>query len=122
MKEITPKEKKLLKKARIKELMEVYGTLLSDKEKKVLTLFTDPALTGAAIAKRLKISRQAVHDHIRRGVNKMERCDAKTNMLEKRQKKMKIIAEMEGILSRQKLEEDDVQELNRLVASLKKLE
>jgi len=119
---ITAREKKLLKKARVKELLEVYGTLLTDKEKKILTLYTDPLLNGATIAKKLKISRQAVHDHIRRGINKMERCDAKSKLLDKRKKKLKIIAEIEGMLNKKQLREDEVENLRNLIDNLKALE
>ena len=122
MKELTPREKKLVKKARVKELLEVYKNLLTDKERKILTLYTDPALTGAAIAKKLKVSRQAVHDHIRRGINKMERCEAKSKLLEKKRKKVKIIFEIEGILSRKELTEEDIQKLNKLFSALKELD
>ncbi|MCI4463659.1 MAG: HTH domain-containing protein [Caldisericum sp.] len=122
MKELTPREKKLVKKARVKELLEVYSNLLTDKERKILTLYTDPALTGAAIAKKLKVSRQAVHDHIRRGINKMERCEAKSKLLEKKRKKVKIIFEIEGILSRKELTEEDIQKLNKLFSALKELD
>jgi predicted DNA-binding protein YlxM (UPF0122 family) len=122
MKELTPREKKLVKKARVKELLEVYSNLLTDKERKILTLYTDPALTGAAIAKKLKVSRQAVHDHIRRGINKMERCEAKSKLLEKKRKKVKIIFEIEGILSKKELTEEDIQKLNKLFSALKELD
>jgi len=122
MKELTPREKKLVKKARVKELLEVYSNLLTDKERKILTLYTDPALTGAAIAKKLKVTRQAVHDHIRRGINKMERCEAKSKLLEKKRKKVKIIFEIEGILSRKELTEEDIQKLNKLFSALKELD
>ncbi|MGB9794009.1 sigma factor-like helix-turn-helix DNA-binding protein [Caldisericum exile] len=122
MKNITPREKKLIKKARVKELLEVYSNLLTDKERKILTLYTDPALSGAAIAKKLKVSRQAIHDHIRRGINKMERCETKSKLLEKRRKKMKIFLEIEGILSKKELSKEDVQTLNKLFEQLKDLD
>lgn len=122
MKELTPREKKLARKARVKELLEVYSNLLTDKERKILTLYTDPALTGAAIAKKLKVSRQAVHDHIRRGINKMERCEAKSKLLEKRRKKLKIIFEIESILCKKELNEEDMQKLKKLFANLKELD
>ncbi|MFU2157415.1 MULTISPECIES: sigma factor-like helix-turn-helix DNA-binding protein [Caldisericum] len=122
MKNITPREKKLIKKARVKELLEVYSNLLTDKERKILTLYTDPALSGAAIAKKLKVSRQAIHDHIRRGINKMERCETKSKLLEKRRRKMKIFLEIEGILSKKELSKEDVQTLNKLFEQLKDLD
>jgi len=122
MKEISPREKKLLKKARVKELLEVYASLLTDKEKKMLTLYTDPALSCATIARKLKISRQAVHDHIRRGINKMEGCDVKTKLLDKRKKKLNILMEIEGIISKDELSKEEIAHLRGLIETLRSLE
>lgn len=98
-KKLTGREKKLLKKARVKELIEVYSGLLTDNEKKILTLYTDPNLSGALIARKFNISRQAVHDHIRRALGKMERCESKSHLVVLRKKKLQLILHIEGILS-----------------------
>lgn len=92
---ITPREKKLLKKARIKELMETYPGLLTDKEKKILSLYIDPDMSGALVARRLNVSRQAVHDHIKRATAKMEQCDKRANLVELRKKKIGVIVKIE---------------------------
>jgi hypothetical protein len=52
----------------------------------------------------------------------MERCEAKSKLLEKKRKKVKIIFEIEGILSRKELTEEDIQKLNKLFSALKELD
>ncbi|NCQ52989.1 MAG: HTH domain-containing protein, partial [Caldiserica bacterium] len=86
-KELTPRERKLLKKVRIKELMEVHSGLLTDREKRILTLYSDPNLSGALIARRLNVSRQAIHDHVNRALAKMENCESKMHLLVTRKKR-----------------------------------
>jgi predicted DNA-binding protein YlxM (UPF0122 family) len=97
-KEISAKERKLVKKNRIKELVEAYPGLLTEREKKILILYVDPNNNGALIARNLNISRQAVHDHIRRAIGKMERCDSKAHTVEMRKKAKKLLIELDGIL------------------------
>jgi len=97
-KELTPRERKLLKKVRIKELMEVHSGLLTDREKGILTLYSDPNLSGALIARRLNVSRQAIHDHVNRALAKMENCESKMHLLVTRKKRYSILAELQGVL------------------------
>jgi len=97
-KELTPRERKLLKKVRIKELMEVHSGLLTDREKRILTLYSDPNLSGALIARRLNVSRQAIHDHVNRALAKMENCESKMHLLVARKKRYSILAELQGVL------------------------
>jgi predicted DNA-binding protein YlxM (UPF0122 family) len=97
-KELTPRERKLLKKVRIKELMEVHSGLLTDREKRILTLYSDPNLSGALIARRLNVSRQAIHDHVNRALAKMENCESKMHLLVTRKKRYSIFAELQGVL------------------------
>ncbi|MEF3244768.1 MAG: hypothetical protein K6343_02115 [Caldisericaceae bacterium] len=119
---LSPKEKKLLKKIHIKELLEVYANLLTEKEKRIATLYTDPSLNGSEIARRLKVSRQAVHDIVRRATNKMERCDEKSKLLEKRRKKIKVFLEMENAVNNLITDEAKKNELKKLLETLKRLE
>jgi len=97
-KELTPRERKLLKKARIKELMDVHSGLLTDREKKILTLYSDPNMSGALIARKLNVSRQAVHDHVNRAFAKMENCESKMNLLALRKRRLGILVEIQGAL------------------------
>jgi predicted DNA-binding protein YlxM (UPF0122 family) len=84
-------KKKVEKKSRIKELMDVYPGLLTEKEKRVLKLYMNPGVSGSDVARELEVSRQAVHDHIKRALDRMESCEQTVNFLSKRIKMKKDI-------------------------------
>ncbi|RIE17309.1 hypothetical protein [Candidatus Cryosericum septentrionale] len=79
---ITPgHEKKIKRKEEIGELLEFYSGLLTKKELGVLELYIQPSCSGAEVARKLRISRQAVHDHIRRSLGRMRRCESKLQLI-----------------------------------------
>jgi predicted DNA-binding protein YlxM (UPF0122 family) len=79
---ITPgHEKKIKRKEEIGELLEFYSGLLTKKELGVLELYIQPNCSGAEVARKLRISRQAVHDHIRRSLARMRRCESKLQLI-----------------------------------------
>jgi len=79
---ITPgHEKKIKRKEEIGELLEFYSGLLTRKELGVLELYIQPNCSGAEVARNLRISRQAVHDHIRRSLGRMRRCESKLQLI-----------------------------------------
>jgi predicted DNA-binding protein YlxM (UPF0122 family) len=79
---ITPgHEKKIKRKEEIGELLEFYSGLLTKKELGVLELYIKPNYSGAEVARKLRISRQAVHDHIRRSLGRMRRCESKLQLI-----------------------------------------
>jgi len=79
---ITPgHEKKIRRKEEIQELLEFYSGLLTKKELGVLELYIRPEFSGAEVARMLHISRQAVHDHIRRSLSRMRRCESKLHLI-----------------------------------------
>lgn len=79
---ITPgHEKKIKRKEEIGELLEFYAGLLTKKELGVLDLYIQPSCSGAEVARKLRISRQAVHDHIRRSLGRMRRCESKLQLI-----------------------------------------
>ncbi len=123
---LSGREKKLLKKSRVKELIEVYSGLLTDREKKILALYTDPNMSGALIARKLNVSRQAIHDHIRRAMGKMERCEVRSNLVILRKKKIQLLTQIEGILNSfsESIKDEDkkkVKEALKLIEDLSKI-
>jgi predicted DNA-binding protein YlxM (UPF0122 family) len=74
-------EKKIKRKEEIGELLEFYSGLLTKKESGVLELYIQPDYSGAEVARKLRISRQAVHDHIRRSLGRMRRCENKLQLI-----------------------------------------
>lgn len=53
-------------------LLDCYGSLLTDKQRQLLEGYYDEDLSLAELAEPLGVSRQAVHDSIRRGERQLE--------------------------------------------------
>ncbi len=121
---MTPKERKIIKKMRIQGLMEVYPGLLTDKEKAILKMYIKPGVTGSAVARKFNISRQAVHDHIKRALTRMESCEASVKFLRKRNKREKQIKLIERIAEKIEKEcpalKEEAEQLKKSVNILKK--
>ena len=54
------------------DLLDIYGELLTDKQREMLELYYNDDLSLAEIAEQYEISRQGVHDSIRRGEEALE--------------------------------------------------
>lgn len=54
------------------DLLDIYGELLTDKQRDMLELYYNDDLSLAEIAEQYEISRQGVHDSIRRGEEALE--------------------------------------------------
>jgi uncharacterized protein len=75
---------------RINLLIDIYGKLLTDKQRIVMDLYFDEDLSLAEIAETQAISRNAVHDHIKRTVKILENYEENLQLLNKYQKRMQI--------------------------------
>jgi predicted DNA-binding protein YlxM (UPF0122 family) len=67
----------------IAELFAFYGELLTDKQKDVLTLYCLDDLSLGEIAEDLKISRQGVHDTVKRSSRTLEDYETKLGLMQK---------------------------------------
>ena len=56
-------------------LLDFYGGILNDRQREVMTLYYDDDLSLAEIAEITEISRQGVHDLIKRGESKLNEAD-----------------------------------------------
>ncbi len=63
------------KNLHMSELIDLYGGLLTDKQRDVMELYYNDDLSLAEIAEQYEISRQGVHDSIRRGEESLEHYD-----------------------------------------------
>ncbi|MGB9791669.1 MAG: YlxM family DNA-binding protein [Thermacetogeniaceae bacterium] len=74
----------LLDKAgRIVLLYDIYGNLLTPKQRDVIRLYYEEDLSLGEIAEELKISRQAVYDILKRSEQALERYEEKLGLLER---------------------------------------
>ena len=71
------------KNMRISLLLEIYGNLLTIKQKQILTDFYDNNMSLGEIAENTSTSRQAVNDIIKRSQKILENYESKLMLLEK---------------------------------------
>ena len=118
------KKKKISRKLRLRGLMEVYPGLLTIKERQVLELYTKPNVSGSDVARKLKISRQAVHDHIKRALDRMESCEERVKFLKKRSRRRMDIQKLYDAIKRIAEEnptlEKECEEIDKIVQHIDK--
>ncbi len=71
----------LSKLGRITLLYDFYGSLLTPKQHEVIRLYYEYDLSLGEIAAEFKISRQAVHDILKRAERSLEAYEAKLGLL-----------------------------------------
>ncbi len=91
-------------------LYDYYGDLLTEKQKDVIDLYYNEDLSLAEIAEHSGITRQGVHDSIRRAEQVMREFEDKLGLVRKSVRLSKIADELDnmletGIVSAKKLEE-----------------
>jgi predicted DNA-binding protein YlxM (UPF0122 family) len=91
-------------KIRIARLYDCYGNLLTDRQRNCMERYFYEDLSLAEIADELKVSRQAVHDMLKRAEQLLEKYESKLNFLENKKlenKKIKEIIDELKILSKE---------------------
>lgn len=76
-------------------MLEVYGGMLTSRQKDVMELYYNYDLSLAEIAEQYNISRQGVHDLIKRGEQTLLNTDKRIGILEKRASLRKEFEEIE---------------------------
>ena len=71
------------KNVRIGWLLDFYGEFLTEKQRNLLEMHVNDDLSLAEIAERTGITRQGVHDALRRGSATLEDCESRLGLLER---------------------------------------
>ena len=85
------------KNIRISILCDIYGSLLTDKQKDVLDLYYNDNLSLSEIAEEINITRQAVRDSIVKAEKKLYSFEENLGLMEKMKKQKEIIADLNEI-------------------------
>lgn len=72
---------------RMNQLFSYYQTLLTEKQQGMLSMYYEEDYSLAEIAEHYEISRQAVHDTIKRSEKALEQYEATLKLLERRQQR-----------------------------------
>jgi predicted DNA-binding protein YlxM (UPF0122 family) len=65
---------------RLVQLMDLYGALLTDRQRKFMELHFEEDLSFGEIAREFEVSRQAVHDAVKHAEAALENYDAKLGL------------------------------------------
>lgn len=83
-------------RVRLGRLFDAYGCLLTEKQQKCLELYFCDDLSLAEIADELEVSRQAIHDLIKRVEHTLERYESKLALLARDDHDKKLLEERAG--------------------------
>jgi hypothetical protein len=75
------------KKLRLVDLFDFYGKMLTDKQYEILDLYCNLDLSLAEISENLSITRQAVHDAIKRSDKALENYETQLGLYARSQKR-----------------------------------
>jgi uncharacterized protein len=105
--------------ARFVLLYDFYGPLLTDKQRDCLDLYYEQDLSLGEIAEESLISRQAVHDLLKRTENILLEYETKLKLVERYLKQQEKLSMMDELLNRlEPPESPEVREIKQLLAEL----
>lgn len=102
----------LAKMLRMNQLFAFYQELLTDKQQQMLKLYYEEDHSLAEIADYFEVSRQAVHDNLKRGEKAIEDYEAKLKLNERRIKRTEL---HEALLAHINLNEESQQLIQALM-------
>ena len=92
------------KTQRINNLLDLYKDLLTDKQQEIMDMYFLYDLSLSEIAEDTNTSRAAVFDLIKRTSKSLENFESKLHLLEKRDKILELIKDVDEVL-KNKIEE-----------------
>ena len=94
-----PKEEAFSQRIRLGRLLDIYGGLLTEKQRTCLQLYFEDDLSLGEISQELGVSRQAVHDLLKRVGQLLERYEDALGVLAREDRLRAGLAEALALLS-----------------------
>lgn len=95
------------KKLRLTDLYDFYGKMLTDKQNDIMDQYCNLDLSLGEISENLEISRQAVHDTIKRTEKILEKYETQLGLYERYMSRQHEFEEIESLVKRYKTSKDD---------------
>lgn len=95
-------------------LYDFYGALLTEKQRQVMAFYHEENLSLSEIAQEFGISRQAVHDTLKKAEQALEDYENKLNLIDKLVKTEEAIAEIDREIEELASETKDSQTVEKL--------
>ncbi|WP_404828946.1 YlxM family DNA-binding protein [Effusibacillus dendaii] len=99
-------------------LYDFYGSLLTEKQQTFMELYYYDDLSLAEIAEQYSVSRQAVHDNVRRSEAQLEEYEAKLHLLERHENRLRQATDIMAYIATLPLTETDRNELWQRIQKL----
>lgn len=98
-------------------LLEIYGEVLSEKQRDALRLYFDEDLGYSEIAENTGVSRQAAMDAIQKGKKRLQELESALGLLYKYTATNRAVTEMLGLIKGNGLEEELKEKLTAIRAA-----
>ncbi|MDS1029920.1 putative DNA-binding protein [Bacillota bacterium LX-D] len=108
----------LPKVARVAWLYDFYGKLLTDKQQKIIELYYNQDLSLGEIAEEYSISRQAVHDLIRRAETTLEEYESKLGVLQKYLTEKELLQKAIDLIEKGEQDRNSLKQAKELLSEL----
>ena len=111
-------EPRIQKLQEIPLLLDVYGCLLTDRQKEALSLFYEEDLSLSEIAQLHSSSRQAVHNLIERGESLLREYERQLHVVADEQHRNTVRSKLELLIAACPLPETSKREIEELLCQL----
>ena len=85
----------------VNELFDIYGELLSKTQQKMIKLYYNMDLSLTEIAEQENVSRNAVHDSLKKGIESLSFFESKLHLLSKKNNLHKKLSLLEKEISKE---------------------
>ncbi|HHW07997.1 MAG TPA: YlxM family DNA-binding protein [Clostridia bacterium] len=108
----------LAKMTRIAWLYSFYGSLLTERQRSLVELYYHQDYSLAEIAALEGVSRQAVHDLLKRAESALEEYEASLHLFSKHLQQQELVEQIRALLSAGDVDRTLVEEVSRLLTKL----
>lgn len=108
---------------KVGDLYELYGTLLTERGQQMIEMYFFDDWSLAEIADTLGVSRQAVHDHLRRAEEQLNSYESKLKLYEQSVAQRKAVEHLESVWADRRSEVPKTvhTEVNEAIEAIKRL-